>query len=112
MVSIIQNLLAYYIKRILKGTYKKNHQNWSNIKLLTYKNRKNLLWHHCLKTGSARILQINPYLSVSRIIVLKFQKDLSTKTIYCTETTVSTNGQQLTRFITEYDSKIFADNHW
>jgi hypothetical protein len=40
MVSDIQNLLAYYIKRILKGTYKKNHQNWSNIKLLTYKNRK------------------------------------------------------------------------
>ena len=71
MVGVIQNLLAYYIKRILKGIYKKNHQNWSKIKLLTYKNRKHLLWHFLFE-----------------------------------------NRQHLTRLTTEYDNKIFADNHW
>ena len=70
----------------LKNSFKKHQQKQMNNKLATYKNRKHLL----LETGQEYNL-LNHY--EPRIFVSKNQKDLSTKTGYCTETNVFTDGQ-------------------
>ena len=83
MACVIQNILTYYIKKnFIWNIHKKN--NIKSIKKITLLTKTENTFYgkigtSCLIIGSARIPQINPnHYSMPRIIVIKFQKDLST----------------------------------
>lgn len=82
-------------KRDFPKTLNKLHQKQMNNQHSTYKNRKHTFWHlrtSCLQTGRSGIPQIiNNLYSVPRIIVLKLQKDRTTRTkVIAWKTKVST----------------------